>query len=77
MFLIKYIQLYIIIQKYTDNSSNINSFTKTEEFLTFHFCNGSDYGNYNLTKNNLYCIDWENKNFLVVIGKILFYFILK
>ena len=51
--------------KITQNSTNINTFTKTEEFLTFHLCNGNDYGNYNLTKNygNLYCIDWDNKNF--------------
>ena len=61
-------KIFPIIYYYSkiyDNSSHINSFTKKEEYLTYHICNGSDYGNYNLTKNygNLYCIDWENKNF--------------
>ena len=61
-------KIYPMIYYYSkifDNSSDINSFTKEEEYLNFHICNESDYGNDNLTNKygKLYCIDWENKNF--------------
>ena len=59
-------KIYPIIYYYSrnENSSTYRS-SKTEEFLSYHICNESDYTDINLTQyyGKLFCIDMSNKNF--------------
>ena len=60
-------KIYPIIYYYSrpSNDSSYRSEYKTEEFLSYHTCNESDYDDFNLSEHygKLYCLDWGGKNF--------------
>ena len=60
-------KIYPVIYYYSrpSNDSSYRSDYKTEEYLTYHICNESDYDEFNLSEHygKLFCLDWGGKNF--------------